>query len=324
MFKFKEVMKSPLWGGKDIVALKHIEGVDTIGESWEVIGVPGDETPVVGGEYDGWTLRQLIEKFGADFVGKKNFEVNGTNFPLLIKFISADDALSIQVHPDDAMAQRVAGKPFGKTEMWYLVGAHPGATLYSGFNRDLTVEEYDKVMAENRLEDVMARYETKVGDCFFIPAGQIHSIGKGNLIIEVQQSSDLTYRVYDFNRRDAQGNLRQLHTAEAREALNFKSKADYRTHYEDRENCRVQLESCPQFTTSVYHLTEPLRADYADVDSFAILICYEGQAELTDSEGNTTTLKAGETVLFPATNKWVDIRPLGEGRFSCVETYTLG
>ena len=170
MVKFKEVMKSPLWGGKDIVALKHIEGVDTIGESWEVSGVPGDETPVVGGEYDGWTLRQLIEKFGADFVGKKNFEVNGTNFPLLIKFISADDALSIQVHPDDAMAQRVAGKPFGKTEMWYLVGAHPGATLYSGFNRDLTVEEYDKVMAENRLEDVMARYETKVGDCFFIPA----------------------------------------------------------------------------------------------------------------------------------------------------------
>ena len=145
-----------------------------------------------------------------------------------------------------------------------------------------------------------------------------------DLIIEVQQSSDLTYRVYDFNRRDAQGNLRQLHTAEAREALNFKSRADYRTHYEDRENCRVQLESCPQFTTSVYHLTQPLRADYADVDSFAILICYEGQAELTDSEGNTTTLKAGETVLFPATNKWVDIRPLGEGRFSCVETYTLG
>ena len=298
MFKFKEVMKSPLWGGKDIVALKHIEGVETIGESWEVSGVPGDETPVVGGEYDGWTLKQLIEKFGADFVGRKNYEVNGTNFPLLIKFISADDALSIQVHPDDAMAQRVAGKPFGKTEMWYLVGAHPGATLYSGFNRDLTVEEYDRVMEENRLEDVMARYETHVGDCFFIPAGQIHSIGKGN--------------------------LRQLHTAEAREALNFKSKPDYRTHYEDRENERVLLESCPQFTTSVYHLTQPLRADYAEVDSFAILICYEGEAVLTDSEGNSTTLKAGETVLFPATTKWVDIQPQGAERFSCIETYTLG
>lgn len=322
--KFREVTKSPLWAGKDIVTFKHYpEGTAPIGESWEISGVPGDETPVVGGPEDGKTLKQLIEAYGAKFVGTKNYELYGSNFPLLIKFISADGDLSIQVHPDDAMAQQLEGKRFGKTEMWYIIGAHEGATLFSGFEHDLSLEEYDKVMAEGRLTEVMSRHETKVGDCFFIPAGQIHSIGAGNFLIEVQQSSDITYRVYDFDRVGADGKKRQLHTEQARQALNFKARDEYKTPYENVDNQRILLEDHPQFTTSVYHLTEEFKADYKAVDSFVILIAYEGAATLTDNEGNVATLRAGETILFPASTEGVTIKPEAGTKFSCIETYTL-
>ena len=319
MFKFTPILKSPLWAGRGIVDLKRLKGYTTVGESWEISGVPGDETVVCSGPHKGKTLRQLIEEFEGDLVGQRNFRRYGTEFPLLIKFISAASDLSIQVHPDDAMAQRY-GRPFGKTEMWYLIGAEDGATLYSGFNRDLTPEEYDKVMEEGKLCDVMAKHETKVGDCFFIPAGQIHSIGAGNLLIEVQQSSDLTYRVYDFDRRDKDGNLRELHTALAREALNFKAKDEYKTAYVDVEEKRVLLEKCPEFTTSVMHFRKSHTLDYSEVDSFVVLIAYEGEAEGCDDSGERFTLKAGESILLPATTKSVAIRPTS-GRFSAVETY---
>ena len=316
--KFKPVLKAPLWAGRGIVELKHVEGYATIGESWEISGVPGDETLVTEGPLAGRTLRQLTEEFEGELVGRANFKRYGTEFPLLIKFISADDALSIQVHPDDAMAWR-HNKPYGKTEMWYIIGTEPGATLYSGFLHDITPEEYDQAMASGTLCDLMAKHETHVGDCYFIPAGQIHSIGKGNLLIEVQQSSDLTYRVYDFDRRDASGNLRELHTALAREALTFKARSEYRTPYEDCDNQPILLERHPEFTTSVMHLTEPHTRSLAEIDSFVIYVCYEGIATLTTDLG-TTTLRAGESVLLPACATSVEFRPESE-RFSCIETY---
>ena len=317
--KFSPVLKSPLWAGRGIVELKHLCGVDAVGESWEVSGVPGDEPAVSEGPLKGYTLRRLTEEFGADFLGKANLERYGLDFPLLIKFISADGDLSIQVHPDDAMAQRY-GKPFGKTEMWYIIGADEGASLCSGFKHDLTPEEYDAIMAEGTLCDYLAAHKTHIGDCFFIPAGQIHSIGKGNLLIEVQQSSDLTYRVFDFNRRDAQGNLRELHTEKAREALNFKARDEYRTQYDDRDNAHIVLERHPEFTTSVMHLTGAFERDLSAVDSFVILIAYEGAATLTTDGGHTATLKAGESILFPACTQHITITPDSD-RFSLVETF---
>lgn len=317
--KFSPVLKSPLWAGHGIVELKHLCGVDAVGESWEVSGVPGDETAVSEGPLKGYTLRRLTEEFGADFLGKANLERYGLDFPLLIKFISADGDLSIQVHPDDAMAQRY-GKPFGKTEMWYIIGADEGASLCSGFKHDLTPEEYDAIMAEGTLCDYLAAHETHIGDCFFIPAGQIHSIGKGNLLIEVQQSSDLTYRVFDFNRRDAQGNLRELHTEKAREALNFKARDEYRTQYDDRDDAHIVLERHPEFTTSVMHLTGAFERDLSAVDSFVILIAYEGAATLTTDGGHTATLKAGESILIPACTQHITITPDSD-RFSLVETF---
>lgn len=321
--KFTPVLKTPLWGGRDIVALKQLSQPQYVGESWEVSGVPGDETPVAKGDDAGKTLRQLIEQYGADFVGTENLRRYGKEFPLLVKFISADRALSIQVHPDDEMAQRVAGKPYGKTEMWYVVQTHPGADLYCGFNRALTPQDYDNLMAEGRITEALAHYETRPGDCFFIPAGQIHSIGRGNFIIEIQQSSDLTYRVYDFDRIDADGRKRELHVEQAREALNFSTRSDHRTAYEPTENKRIELERHPQFTTSLYHLTRPLRADYGEIDSFVILVAFEGTAQVIDDRGNETTLRAGETVMLPALTKFADIRPCGNDRFSCIETYVV-
>lgn len=322
-YKFQPVLKTPLWGGRDIVQLKGLSSPELVGESWEISGVPGDESLVAEGPDRGMTLARLIERDGEKLIGRRNFERFGTDFPLLIKFISADQALSIQVHPDDAMAQRVEGKPFGKTEMWYVVGTHEGAELFSGFNRDLSPEAYDQLMAEGRLTEALAHYNTRPGDCFFLPAGQIHSIGAGNFIVEIQQSSDLTYRVYDFDRVDASGQKRPLHTEQARQALNFTSRPDYRTHYTPRDNARVVLESHPEFTTSLYRCTQPVETDFSDIDSFVIFVAFEGAARLIDSEGNTSTLRAGESILFPATNRSVRIEPYGCERFSCIETYVF-
>lgn len=320
-YHFTPVFKTPLWGGRDIVHIKELSQPQFVGESWEVSGVPGDESLVAAGQEAGSTLRQLIERHGAAFLGARNLARYGTDFPLLIKFISADRALSIQVHPDDAMAQRVEGKPYGKTEMWYVVKAHEGANLYSGFNQKLDLEAYDRLMAEGRLTDALAHYETQPGDCFVLPAGQVHSIGEGNFIIEIQQSSDLTYRVYDFDRVDPNGQKRELHTEQARQAINFDDvREDYRTHYEPRLNERVLLEQREEFTTSLYRLTQPLRADYADIDSFVIFIAFEGEATLRDNEGNTTTLRAGQSVLLPASTTGVEIVPTSEC-FACIETY---
>lgn len=320
-FRFTTVLKTPLWGGTDIVQLKGLANYATVGESWEISAVAGSETVVVGGECAGYTLRQLAERYGADFLGRKNFERYGLEFPLLIKFLSTAAKLSIQVHPDDDMAREEEGEPFGKTECWYVVKASPKADLYCGFQQSTTLATYEQLLSEGRLTDALAHYRTQRGDAFYIPSGQIHCIGAGNLIIEVQQTSDVTYRVYDFERRDASGRLRELHTEKARRALKCDLPKFYHTHYDAPHNVRVSLERHPQFTTNLYHVDAAIRADFSTLDSFVILVAFEGAAVLTDHEGFSTTLKAGETILFPATTPFVDIRPL-EGRlFSCIETY---
>lgn len=320
--KFQAILKPTIWAGEEVAHIKNETDFLRIGESWEISGVPGDETVVVDGEHSGLTLQQLIERYGADFVGKKNLERYGDTFPLLIKFISADSDLSIQVHPDDAMAQRM-GHPYGKTEMWYIVKTAPNATLCTGFNHDFSAEGYTQSLADGSLTDHLNRCTTQPGDCFFIPAGRIHSICAGNFLVEIQQSSNDTFRVYDFDRVDANGKKRELHVEQAREALDYNACPDYRTNYEAVENKAVMLVDCPQFTTRLFQLTQTVEAEAARPDSFIILIAYEGQASIEDAEGNIFTLQQGESILFPACNLWKRITPQGSQRFSCLETYVI-
>lgn len=317
--QFNALLKTTIWGGEEVTALKKLKNApEQVGESWEISGVPGNETVVADGEFKGETLEKLIGRFGAELVGKRNLERYGTTFPLLIKFISAAQDLSIQVHPDDAMAQRM-GHPYGKTEMWYIVHTQPGASLCSGFNADFSADGYTESLADGTLMNHLSRHETRPGDCFFIPAGRIHSIGAGNFLVEIQQSSNDTFRVYDFDRTDAEGHKRELHVAQAREALDYKAYPEYRTQYEPRPNDCTPLVDCPQFTTRLYELTAPLKADYTDIDSFVILIAFEGAATLRYAEGELT-LRAGESVLFPATTEGVEIVPAAGG-FKALETF---
>lgn len=319
--KFTPLYKTPLWGGEDIVRLKKASNYSTIGESWEISAVPGDETLVAEGQHQGQTLRQLIAQYGEQLVGKANFERYGKDFPLLIKFISASQPLSIQVHPDNEMAQRIEDKPYGKTEMWYVVDTHPKADLYLGFRQDLNADSYLAHLNDGTLLDTLNHVQTQPGDSFFIRAGQIHSIGAGNFIIEIQQASDLTYRVYDFDRTDDNGQTRELHTEKAVQALDFKAKADHRSDYTPAFNTPLLLERHPEFSTLLYHCNDTTRAQFAAIDSFVIFIAYEGGATLTDNEGNTLTLQAGESLFFPATTQWVDICPSNGSTFSFLQTH---
>ena len=318
-FYFEPLLKQPLWGGEQVSALKQLAAAPSrVGESWEISGVPGDETLVVGGEDEGRTLTELITKYGARLVGRANLERYGTTFPLLIKFISAAQDLSIQVHPDDAMAQRMK-HPYGKTEMWYIVQAAPGASLVSGFSHTSSAEEYVSSLADGTLMNHLQRHQTQAGQCFFIPAGRIHSIGAGNFLVEIQQSSNDTFRVYDFDRRDAEGNPRQLHVEQAREALNYTDTDAAPVRYTPQRNAAVELVRCPQFITRLYEVDKPLSTDCADIDSFIILICFAGEAQITDDAGNAFALHAGQSVLVPATARRLTFRP--QGTFRALETF---
>lgn len=317
LLKFKPLLVQTLWGGEKIIPFKQLDSdLTNVGESWEISGVKNNETVVADGEYEGTALNALVEKLGAKLVGKENYERFGNEFPLLIKFIDARDDLSIQVHPTDEIAVR-QGRARGKTEMWYLMGSDADAKLYSGLKKQLTPEEYTAMVENDTICDALAQYEVKEDDVFFLPAGRIHAIGTGCFLAEIQQTSDVTWRIYDFKRKDKNGNYRELHTKQASEAIDYTVESDYRTNYTSKKNQGVNLVSCPYFNTAVYDLDEPMTIDYEDLDSFVILIGLKGEGTVTDSEGNTTTLKAGETLLLPATEKTVKV----EGTVKFLETY---
>jgi len=221
--KFHPILKQTLWGGERIIPYKELASeLSRVGESWELSGMPGSESVVAEGPWTGSTLPELIGRFGAELLGKANYARFGQEFPLLVKFIDAREDLSIQVHPDDELARKRHGKS-GKCEMWYVLEAEPGASLLTGFSRPIAPAEYERRVADNTLTDVLNRQAIASGDVFYLPAGRVHSIGKGSFIVEIQQSSDITYRIYDFDRRDAAGNSRELHTELAREAIDFES-----------------------------------------------------------------------------------------------------
>ena len=316
--KFKPILKQTLWGGGKIVKFKGIDGHDgeQIGESWELSGVPGNESVAANGEYEGRTLTEIVAAEKERLVGTDNYKRFGDEFPLLIKFIDAKQDLSIQVHPDDEKAQKY-GLRNGKTEMWYIMNSDADASLRCGMKAKITPEKYKEMVADGTICDAIAEYPVKEDDCFFIPAGRIHSIGKGCFLAEIQQTSDATYRIYDFNRRDKDGNLRELHTEKAAECIDYTVLNDYRTEFTAEKNRGVQIVSCPFFNTAVYDLDEPMTLDYSELDSFVVLIGLKGEASLTDNEGNTTTLRGGETLLIPASTATIKV----DGNIKFLETY---
>lgn len=315
--KFKALLKQTIWGGDKIIPFKHLDDhLENVGESWEISGVPGNETVVADGEYAGKKLNELVIEQKDKLVGKANYERFGDEFPLLIKFIDARQDLSIQVHPTDEIAKR-QGKERGKTEMWYIMDSDKDAKLYSGLKKQITPEQYKAMVEDDTITDALAQYEVKEDDCFFLPAGRIHAIGTGCFLAEIQQTSDVTYRIYDFKRKDKDGNYRQLHTKEAAECINYTVEDDYRTHYEHKKNEGVTLVECPYFTTAVYDLDEPMTLDYSELDSFVILIGLKGEGTITDNEGNTVTISAGESILVPATTDTLRV----EGSIKMLETY---
>ena len=315
--KFKALLKQTIWGGDKIIPFKHLDDhLENVGESWEISGVPGNETVVADGEYAGKKLNELVIEQKDKLVGKANYERFGDEFPLLIKFIDARQDLSIQVHPTDEIAKR-QGKERGKTEMWYIMDSDKDAKLYSGLKKQITPEQYKAMVEDDTITDALAQYEVKEDDCFFLPAGRIHAIGTGCFLAEIQQTSDVTYRIYDFKRKDKDGNYRQLHTKEAAECINYTVEDDYRTHYEHKKNEGVTLVECPYFSTAVYDLDEPMTLDYSELDSFVILIGLKGEGTITDNEGNTVTIRAGDSILVPATTDTLKV----EGTIKMLETY---
>lgn len=300
-YKFTPLIKTPIWGT----------------ESWQISGVPGNETPCDIPGAAPVTLNTLVREQQGRLLGEANYRRFGDEFPLLIKFIDAHQDLSIQVHPNDETAHR-HGKPRGKTEMWYVMESAPTAKLYNGLKMQITPEQYKTMVDNDTICDALAQYSVKEGDCFFIPAGRIHSIGAGCYLAEIQQTSDVTYRIYDYRRPDKDGNLRQLHTQEASESIDYTVLSDYRQHYTPKKNESQLLVDCPHFSTAVYDLDEPMTIDYSELDSFVIFIGVKGEGTLT-IDGEDVSFRAGESILLPAYIKEVRVN----GTLKFLETYVL-
>ncbi len=295
---FTPVLKTVIWGGRRICSLKGLrQTVDRVGESWEISQIPGSVSVVATGTYEGLSLTELIERFGVELLGTDVVSHYGMEFPLLIKLIDAADNLSVQVHPGDSLARERHNCP-GKDEMWYVVQADPGARIFVGFNRPVTVEEYESRVADGTFAETVAAYESRPGDVYFLPAGTVHSVGAGNLIAEIQQSSGITYRIYDYLRRDADGRLRELHTDQAKAAIDFSVRESYRPSIKDDGGSEVQLVSSRYFVNTLLRVDGTLKQSY-DGTTFTVLMCVEGEVVLR-YEGGEMKLAAGHTVLIPA------------------------
>lgn len=312
--KFTPVILDKIWGGNWLRSLLNKKTKsDRAGESWEISGVEGNISVVSEGFLKGNNLQELIEIYMGDLVGDIVYELFGTEFPLLIKFIDANDKLSIQVHPDDNLAAK-RHNSFGKTEMWYVIEAEKNAEITVGFNRKITKEEYIKHLHNKVLENILNVETVKEGDVFFLPAGRVHAIGAGILLAEIQQTSDITYRIYDYDRPDETGKMRELHTEQAVDAIDFNHYESYKTFYDKKQNEPVNLAFCKYFTTNFYEINKPLERDYFSIDSFVILICTDGGFEMKYQDGFIKVMK-GETILIPAVIKNFELIPYSVARF---------
>jgi len=298
--KFKPVFREKIWGGQK---MKTSLGLDissgtSIGEAWMLSGVPGSGTVVRNGFLEGNELNELLEIYMDELVGEKTFIKHKEQFPILIKFIDANDWLSVQVHPDDILAAK-RGLNGGKTEMWYVLDSQPGAELISGFNRKINREFYNKNVGEKTLKNILNFEPVAAGDVFYIPAGRVHALGPGILLAEIQQTSDTTYRIYDWDRVDDQGKPREMHQGPAMDAIDFDVPSSYRSNYTMAKNRSVNLVQCPYFQTNILDFNLPVLKDYSELDSYVIFICTEGSAEIVSASGKESISK-GEVLLIPA------------------------
>jgi mannose-6-phosphate isomerase len=307
--KFKPVFDDRIWGGEKIRTLLGLDfsPLTRCAEAWVLSGYEGKQTVVSNGFLEGNEINELVEVYMDELVGGKVFEATGETFPLLIKFIDSRDWLSIQVHPDDELALK-RNMPNGKTEMWYVLDADENAQLIAGFNRKISQKQYLEHLQKKSLPEIMNYEKVNQGDVFFMPAGRVHSLGPGVLLAEIQQTSDATYRIYDWDRKDAEGNERELHTDLALAAIDFNTYSDYKTQVRPRINETTRLISCPYFTSSLIELAQPLRKDYEELDSFVVYICLEGGMKIKCGDHAANIVK-GELVLIPAIIDNVEIFP---------------
>ena len=305
-FKFRPILKERLWGGTKLkeVLGKPIES-DITGESWELSGVKGDISVIANGPLSGSSLQEIIDQTPEALLGKDVVDRFGKEFPILIKFIDAKQDLSIQLHPNDALAKK-RHNSFGKTEMWYVMDADPGANLIVGFNTDVTKEEYAKSLENDTLLNLLNYEQVKEGDTFFINTGKIHAIGAGVLLAEIQQTSDITYRVFDFNRKDKNGNLRELHTDLALDAMDYTKKDDFKVAYGKQLDAVNTMVESPYFKTNFLNLGQNLNLEANKRPSFTIFMCVDGSADLITDLGSVDIQK-GETVLVPANAEYITI-----------------
>lgn len=310
--KFKPIYLDKIWGGNRLKTLlnKDYGNLANCGESWEISGVEGNISVVDNGFLAGNNLQELIEIYMGDIVGDKVFKKFGEEFPLLIKFIDAQDDLSIQVHPNDELSKK-RHNAYGKTEMWYVVDATEGALINSGFNRQVSKEQYLEYIENGKLTDLLHYDKTEEGDVFFIPAGRVHAIGKGAMVAEIQQTSDVTYRIFDYNRKDDKGNLRELHTDLAVEAIDFSYMDEYKTRYSIIKNKSSEIVSCNYFTTNILEFDSVIEKDYNQLDSFIIYMSLEGDFEI-QYEQATVKVNKGETILIPASIELFQLNPLSK------------
>lgn len=319
-FTFCPVYKDKIWGGEKIRTKlgKDFGNLPNCGESWEISGVEGDLSVVKNGQLSGQTIPELIGQYKSDLIGQKVFHRFGNQFPLLIKFIDANEDLSIQVHPDDKLAMERHNSA-GKTEMWYIFQADEGSRLIVGFNQEMDKETFLEKTNNGEMLSVLNQEKVIEDDVFFLPAGRIHTIGKGLLLAEIQQTSDITYRIYDFDRVDDKGNKRQLHLEESLDAIDFNHYDEYKTIYPKVKNEAINLVQCQYFTTNRLLFDQPVTRNYTDVDSFVIFICLDGAGSLTFSKEVGLDFKIGDTILIPAI--FDEIKLIPNNNFKMLECY---
>ena len=298
-FKFKPIFKDKIWGGRKI---KEQLGLDygplpNCGEVWLLSGIWDEQSEIANGDFEGDEINDLVETFMGDLVGESVFDKYGEQFPLLLKIIDANDWLSVQVHPDDELAEK-RGLGNGKTEMWYVMQADKDADLVMGFNREMTRMDYVNVLKDNSLQSVLNHEQVKKDDVFFIPAGRVHALGPGIMVAEIQQTSDTTYRIYDWDRIDVAGMRRELHIPQSLDAVDFDPVENYKSPYEKVLNKTVPVVNSPYFTTNVLHLNGEMAKDYSELDSFVLLFPVEGKFSL-EWENGSVFVNTGEVVLIP-------------------------
>ena len=299
--KFKPILKDYIWGGTRLITdLGKESKKKPCAESWEISGVAGNISVVCDGFLKGNHLQELIEVYMGDLVGDSVYDRFGLEFPILVKFIDAHDDLSIQVHPDDRLAAE-RHDSYGKTEMWYVMDTDGDSSLISGFSQKMDKEKYVQALNSKKLKDILNIGKVAPGDVFFIPAGRIHAIGKGILLAEIQQTSNITYRIYDWDRVGADGKPRELHTELALDAIDYNVYSEYKTHYQKPSQGTVELAQCPYFTTNLVCFSQPLEKDYQNLDSFVIYICTSGACSIRwGTAESIMNIRKGETVLLPA------------------------